>query len=174
MPHIHRDAAGRPRRALAVGGALALVAVVAIAVSVLGGGDDEPSQVASGTTTTTTTAAAASGPSSATGPAPDAGTITWTGVSRVDPASSGGGCEVTSIYTMTIDDGARFAGAPAVVMRFGPDYPGNPTESFVVGADGTFEVPYEARTCVDPASGDAGVALVSVDGDDNLLPPPPA
>jgi hypothetical protein len=86
-----------------------------------------------------------------------------------DPAS----CHSVTQFTLTIRNGARYAGKTAVVMFYGLDYPSKPTKSFQVGPDGTIPVTFEAFSCSRGGTGEQqGVALVSVDGNTNVLPPP--
>jgi hypothetical protein len=98
--------------------------------------------------------------------------ILYDGVSKLlstDPGS----CHSVTQFTLTIRNGAKYAGKTAVVMFYGLDYPDKPTKSFQVGPDGTIPVTFEAFSCSRGGTGEQqGVALVSVDGNTNVVPPP--
>src|SRR5438270_7249353 len=59
-----------------------------------------------------------------------------------------------------------------VAMLYGPDFPTRPTESDVVGPNGSFSGTFQSHKCFTGAQ--EGVALVSVGGNKNVLPPPPS
>jgi hypothetical protein len=98
--------------------------------------------------------------------------ILYDGTSKLlstDPGS----CHSVTDFTLTIRNGAKYAGKTAVVMFFGLDYPSKPTKSIAVGPDGSIPVTFEAFSCSRGGAGEQqGVALVSVDGNTNVLPPP--
>ena len=120
------------------------------------------------------TAAAAGGPvaTPTAGGALTSRTIFWGDSGKVVGATPGAGCQVSWIYTMRITNGARFAGKTARVMLYGPDFPSRPTRSYTVRSDGTFAVPEQAKLCFTGAV--EGVALVSVAGNTDVYPRPPA
>ena len=115
-----------------------------------------------------------SGTGAPTGPVTSAGKeqIIYDGASKLlstDPGS----CHSVTQFTLTIRNGAKYAGKTAVVMFYGLDYPDKPTKSFQVGPDGTIPVTFEAFSCSRGGTGEQqGVALVSVDGNTNVIPPP--
>ncbi len=114
-----------------------------------------------------------SGTGAPTGPATTAGKaqILYDGTSKL--LSSDTNCHSVTEFTLKIRDGAKYAGKTAVVMFFGLDYPSKPTKSFQVGPDGSIPVTFEAFTCSRGGVGEQqGVALVSVDGNTNVVPPP--
>src|SRR5262245_22225813 len=87
--------------------------------------------------------------------------------------SSDTNCHSVTQFTLTIRNGAKYAGKTAVVMFYGLDYPSKPTKSFQVGPDGTIPVTFEAFSCSRGGTGEQqGVALVSIDGNTNVFPPP--
>jgi hypothetical protein len=98
--------------------------------------------------------------------------IVYDGTSKLlstDPGS----CHSVTDFTLTIRNGAKYAGKTAVVMFYGLDYPSKPTKSVQVGPDGSIPVTFEAFSCSRGGTGEQqGVALVSVDGNTNVLPPP--
>jgi hypothetical protein len=97
--------------------------------------------------------------------------IVYDGTSQL--LSSDTNCHSVTQYTLTIRNGAKYAGKTAVVMFYGLDYPSKPTKSFQVGPDGTIPVTFEAFSCSRGGVGEQqGVALVSVDGNTNVFPPP--
>jgi hypothetical protein len=108
-----------------------------------------------------------------TGPSTTAGKeqILYDGTSKL--LSSDSNCHSVTEFTLTIRNGAKYAGKTAVVMFFGLDYPSKPTKSFQVGPDGSIPVTFEAVSCSRGGAGEQqGVALVSVDGNMNVVPPP--
>jgi len=114
-----------------------------------------------------------SGTGAPTGPSTTAGKeqILYDGTSKL--LSSDTNCHSVTEFTLTIRNGAKYAGKTAVVMFFGLDYPSKPTKSFQVGPDGSIPVTFEAFTCSRGGAGEQqGVALVSVDGNTNVTPPP--
>jgi hypothetical protein len=97
--------------------------------------------------------------------------IVYDGTSKL--LSSDTNCHSTTEFTLTIRNGAKYAGKTAVVMFYGLDYPTKPTKSVQVGPDGSIPVTFEAFSCSRGGAGEQqGVALVSVDGNTNVLPPP--
>ena len=107
--------------------------------------------------------------SPATEPTPTvAAPIVWGNSARTIDVRPGPGCQTTIAWTMRIQDGARYSGQTAEVALYGPDFPDRPHRTYVVGPDGTFEVLMEARLCFTGSR--QGVALVSVNGNTNLLP----
>ncbi len=84
----------------------------------------------------------------------------------------GAGCDVSWMYTVTIQNGSKFAGQQAIVMFYGPDFPNRPTHTETVGPDGSFSGTFQGHKCFTGAQ--EGVALVSVGGNKNVLPPPPS
>jgi len=157
------------RRRLVVGGfivvgALALVALAALALFPPGGSDDSSPVSSAGTShdAGTNTGGEASG----------SGRIVWGSSERqVSLSPELPGCVSSFVWTVTITNGARLAGKDAVVQKFGPDYPDHPTFTFTVGPSGSFEVPVDVKTC---GGNETGVSLVSVDGNTNVFPKPPA
>ena len=114
-----------------------------------------------------------SGTGAPTGPSTTVGKeqIVYDGTSKL--LSSDTNCHSVTEFTLTIRNGAKYAGKTAVVMFFGLDYPSKPTKSFQVGPDGSIPVTFEAFSCSRGGVGEQqGVALVSVDGNTNVLPPP--
>jgi hypothetical protein len=114
-----------------------------------------------------------SGTGAPTGPSTTAGReqILYDGTSQL--LSSDANCHSVTQFTLTIRNGAKYAGKTAVVMFFGLDYPSKPTKSFQVGPDGSIPVTFEAFSCSRGGVGEQqGVALVSVDGNTNVSPPP--
>jgi hypothetical protein len=108
-----------------------------------------------------------------TGPSTTAGKeqILYDGTSKL--LSSDTNCHSVTEFTLTIRNGAKYAGKTAVVMFFGLDYPSKPTKSFQVGPGGSIPVTFEAFSCSrGGAAEQQGVALVSVDGNTNVVPPP--
>lgn len=113
------------------------------------------------------------GSGSATGPSTTRGgeQIVYDGTSKL--LSSDTNCHSTTEFTLRIRDGAKYAGKTAVVMFYGLDYPNKPTKSVQVGPDGSIPVVFEAFSCSRGGVGEQqGVALVSVDGNSNVNPPP--
>jgi hypothetical protein len=97
--------------------------------------------------------------------------IVYDGTSKL--LSSDTNCHSTTEFTLKIRDGAKYAGKTAVVMFYGLDYPNKPTRSVQVGPDGSIPVVFEAFSCSRGGVGEQqGVALVSVDGNTNVIPPP--
>ena len=97
--------------------------------------------------------------------------IVYDGTSKL--LSSDTNCHSTTEFTLTIRNGAKYAGKTAVVMFYGLDYPTKPTKSFPVGPDGSIPVTFEAFSCSRGGVGEQqGVALVSVDANPNVFPPP--
>jgi hypothetical protein len=98
--------------------------------------------------------------------------ILYDGTSKLlstDPGS----CHSVTEFTLIIRNGAKYAGKTAVVVFYGLDYPTKPTKSFQVGPDGSIPVTFEALSCSRGGPGEQqGVALVSVDGNTNVIPPP--
>ncbi|MFA5883141.1 MAG: hypothetical protein WDA60_04775 [Acidimicrobiia bacterium] len=96
--------------------------------------------------------------------------IAYNGTSKLLSATTD--CHSTTLFTFTIVDGAKYAGKTAVVMFYGLDYPTHPTKDFTVGANGSFDVTFEAFSCSQGGVGEQqGVGIVSVDGNANITPP---
>jgi hypothetical protein len=145
----------------------AVVAVAVIAALVLGGGKSTSTKVA---------ADSALGAQPAVTPvtgATKAPQIVWRNeVTTVQDA--GDPCRVTNTITYRLDNGAQFAGEPAVVVFFGLDYKDHPTKTFTVTGDGSFVVEMVNTHCYDEAAGidnQTGTALVSVGQNTNMIPP---
>ena len=84
------------------------------------------------------------GSGTATGPSTTAGReqILYDGTSKL--LSSDTNCHSVNEFTLTVRNGAKYAGKTAVVMFFGLDYPSKPTKNFQVGPDGSIPVTFEA------------------------------
>jgi hypothetical protein len=95
--------------------------------------------------------------------------IEWTHTLRA--IDRGPGCRTVWRDAFRIIGGGRHAGARAVVVFRGRDFPGRPTKTYTVNRLGRFDVNYTTKTCGKPPVRYA--SLVSLDGDHNVRPRPP-
>ena len=114
------------------------------------------------------------GSGTTTGPSTTAGKeqILYDGTSKL--LSSDTNCHSVTEFTLTIRNGAKYAGKTAVVMFFGLDYPSKPTKSVPGGSrrvdPGRRSRRSRARVAASVSSRVS--RSVSVDGNANVVPPP--
>ena len=150
-----------------VGAGIALMLIGVVVVFASGGGDSNDGAGAKAQQDAPVETGGSLADAAAVPAAPVTQRIVWGNSSRIVGTTPGAGCQVLYEWTITIRDAAS-AGKSAVIFRYGPDFPGDPEETFVVGGDGTFIVPVQTSTCTQTEQ--TVVGLISVDGKTNVSP----
>ncbi len=155
-----------------IGAGVALVVIVVIVVVALSGGSSKSSVRADANVVPGNQSSSRVAVTPVT-PTPRAAVeqIVWNDDNHI---ASQSGCNFVISHTIRITNGAKFAGKPAVVVFFGQDYKTHPQQTFTVGPDGSFTFDQTNGPCLtDPndINNQTGVALVSVDGNKNVIPP---